>query len=253
MSQNIFISYANEYDLYDGEVDIGDLPVEQQNELIKLTFSTEGDSRAFVMKNNINKSQAEGLWSLVVLLGTALERKGAIKDFDNRSSDDIQIIIEQLAEFALWQRLEEAYPPFDFLEKKTDYHWSELEKIQKFFEQHAGDPLHTIRMALFSILSNRDIDDKYDTRMSYDCCKAWLEGKKITLHQDRMLANVAGAKGIVKTDSPLFFYVGLALLLVTSITWFLVIHVVALVALVCAILAFITARSSLEDALMERV
>jgi hypothetical protein len=64
VSQNIFISYTNEYDLYEGEVDIGSLPVELQDDLIKLTLDADGNFRDFVMKHNIKKSQAEGLWLL---------------------------------------------------------------------------------------------------------------------------------------------------------------------------------------------
>ncbi len=248
MSQNILVSYANEYDLYEGEGDIGSLPAELQDDLIKLTLGTDGNSRGFVMKHNIKKSQAEGLWSLVVMLGFALENKGAINNFESRTYEDIQLIIEQLAEFALWQRLEEAYPPFDFLEKKTEYDWSELEKITLFFEEHAGESLYEIQMALFSVLANRDVDYRYDTRMSFECCKAWLKEEKINLHQDRMLANLAGASGKVKTNSPIIFFGATALLIAMPIVWFFTGFLAALGTLACAIFAFKAARASLRDA-----
>jgi len=248
VSQNIFISYANEYDLYQGEVDIGSLPVELQDDLIKLTLDADGNFRDFVMKHNIKKSQAEGLWSLIVMLGTALERKGAINNFESRTYEDIQLIIEKLAEFALWQRLEEAYPPFDSFEKKTQYDWSELEKIGAFFEQHAGESLYEIQMALFSALANRDVDYNYDSRLSFDNCKAWLNENKINLHQDRMLANLAGASGRVKTKSPFFFSGAVALLIAMPIVWIFAGFLAALGTLACAIFAFKAARSSLRNA-----
>ncbi len=247
MSPNIFISYANEYDLYQGTVDIRNLQAELQDAFIKLTLEAGGDFRAFVMKHDIKKIQAEGLWSLVILLGVELEREGAINNFESRTYDDVQLIIEQLAEFALWQRLEEAYPPFDFLGKKTAYDWSELEKIEPLFDELVGDSLYEIQVALFSVLANRNIDRGYDTRMSFDCCKAWLEEKKINLHQDQMLANRAGASGNVKSNSPFFFWGALGLLVAAPIVWWLLGFLAAMGTLAGAIFAFKAARASLRN------
>jgi hypothetical protein len=75
------------------------------------------------------KKQVEGLWALCVLVGLRLERAGIIKDFDSRTSADIQKIISFLVGTKLWLRIEEAYPPFDYLEEKTQYDWSEVEVI----------------------------------------------------------------------------------------------------------------------------
>ena len=141
-----FISYASEYDLYVGRKSIGDLSVEEQDELIKAILSADGDFRKLVVQKEVKKSQAEGLSSLVVFTGVALEAAHQIENFEAADDEDIQKIVAFLSGTKLWLRLEESYPPFDFLEKKTDYDWAELETIRiELLTEAAGEPLYKVK------------------------------------------------------------------------------------------------------------
>lgn len=122
-----FVSYASEYDMHMGNITINDLSREQQDELIRLVFDPNGDHQEFVIANNLEHFQPDGLWTIVVALGTLLERKRVIKDFMSRSDEDRDWIINMLAGTRLWLRLEEAFPPFDRCYRQTEYDWSEIE------------------------------------------------------------------------------------------------------------------------------
>src|SRR3546814_13518132 len=63
---------------------------------------------------------------MVVLAGKNLEQKGSIENFEHRTDDDRDQILNYFAPSKLWIRLEEAFPPFDESFRKSDYEWGEL-------------------------------------------------------------------------------------------------------------------------------
>ena len=211
-----FISYASPYDLYIGYRSIGDVPPDEQDELIRACLGTEPDYRELVVQKAIKKSQAEGLWSLVVTAGLALERMGRLKDFEARTDDDVQEIIAFLSGTKLWLRLEEAYPPFNFRELKTDYDWSELERVDiGVLSETAGQSPFRVKSNICKHIASPPL--QFDTpvidRMAYHAFKQLYEEGKLRLFVDRMLATLVGRRGMVKNPLmpllPFTFYGGL--------------------------------------------
>ena len=152
-----FISYASEYDLYVGRRSIGELTAPEQDELITSILASDGDFRKLAVRKEIKKSQAEGVWALIVFTGLALEEARRIKNFETRDDQDVQEIVAFFSGTKLWLRLEEAYPPFDFLEKKTDYDWSELEKIRiELLTEATGEPLYRVKSKICEYFENGD-------------------------------------------------------------------------------------------------
>lgn len=121
-----FTSYVSKYDAHVGKTPMGELPREQQDEIIHLIFDPHGDYHSFVMQHNVDHHAPDGLWTLVVAGGLFLERRRVIKDFTERTSADRDWIINLFAPTNLWLRLEEAFPPFDNHYHMTDYDWSEI-------------------------------------------------------------------------------------------------------------------------------
>lgn len=122
-----FVSYASEYDGHVGNVPMAALAREKQDELIRLLFDPHGDSQAFVMANDVQHEQPDGLWAVIVAVGLRLERAALILDFTERTPTDIDWIINSLAGTNLWLRLEEALPPFSDGHHRTEFDWNELE------------------------------------------------------------------------------------------------------------------------------
>lgn len=122
-----FTSYASEYDTHVGKRPMGDLPREQQDEIIRMIFELDGDYQSYLMQHDVEHHAPDGLWTLVVAGGLYLERRRVIKDFMERTPADRDWIINFFAPTNLWLRLEEAFPPFDSYHRKTDYDWSEIE------------------------------------------------------------------------------------------------------------------------------
>lgn len=124
-----FTSYATPYDSFVGQRDIASLHPSEADRLIRETFAKDGDARGLVMEWNVRKDQAEGLWFLIVSVGLRLEEQRRIRDFQERTEADVQKIIAALDGTQLRLRLEEAYPPFDHLDPKSRYDWSELAEL----------------------------------------------------------------------------------------------------------------------------
>src|SRR3546814_18147712 len=78
------------------------------------------------MEHDIDHAYPNALWTLVVLAGMHLEQKGIIENFEHRTDDDRDQILNYFAPSKLWIRLEEAFPPFDESFRKSDYEWGEL-------------------------------------------------------------------------------------------------------------------------------
>ena len=211
-----FVSYASEYDNYIGTKSIGELSAEEQDEIIRSVLSKDGDFRELVVKNGIKKSQAEGLWSLFVFVGLALEAERRIKSFDERNDEDIQEIISFFSGTNLCLRIEEAYSPFDYLEKKTDYTWSELEKIKiEHLTESSGEPLYKIKSKICEYLASSpsQLTAECIDRMPYHTFKQTYDEGKLTLFVDKGLSTVVGRSGMIR--SPLLsvfsvvFFLGL--------------------------------------------
>jgi hypothetical protein len=117
-----FTSYASDYEMHRGSIEMADLAVEQQNELIRLMFD-----QAAVVEQNVKHGQPDGLWTVIVAMGMWLERKSLVKDFTQRTEADRDRIIDTLTGSNLWLRLEEAFPPFDKYHEHKRYNWSEIE------------------------------------------------------------------------------------------------------------------------------
>ncbi len=199
-----FVSYASKYDLFDGWVSVGELSDKEQDEFIRTVFSTDGDYQSLVMRRGIKKAQAEGLWALIVFVGVELESSKVIADFDSRTDDDIQEIISFFSGSRLWLRLEEAFPPFDFLEEKTEYDWSELESIRiEYLTEVSGGPLHEIKSKVMEFLSSSGLSLQSDfiDRMPYHAFKSLYKEGKVALFVDKGLAPLAKLSGYV--DDPM--------------------------------------------------
>src|SRR3546814_15047611 len=78
------------------------------------------------MEHDIDHAYPNALWTLVVLAGMHLEQKGIIENFEHRTDDDRDQILNYFAPSKLWIRLEEAFPPFDESFRTSDYAWGEL-------------------------------------------------------------------------------------------------------------------------------
>jgi hypothetical protein len=237
-----FITYATEYDLYTGSRSIGDLPVVEQDALIREIFSAETDFRQTVVTKQIKKAQAEGLWNLVVLAGLALESSRRIKNFEQRTDADIQEIVGFFSGTQLWLRLEEAFPPFDIRQEKTKYDWAELEKpgVQNLMSHAAGESPHIVKSKMCEHLASTpsQIDAKFIDRMPYHSFKHFYDERKLILFVDRGLAPVAARARIVavpwSTTLAMIFFIGLLAILPL---WIFVGFWYALAALVAAVVA----------------
>lgn len=247
----IFISYATEYDLYKGEESIDTLSPEQQDELIRAVFDPSQDFRSLVVSHKLIKAQVEGLWTVVVLIGSALEGSGEIRDFTERTNADIERIIEALSGTSLWLRLEEAFPPFDVLPSRTPYDWKELEAISmESLAGVAGESLYTVKGTLFKLLKSRPIIFKpnIDDRMPYHAFKHLYNEGKLALFVDRGLASVAGAAGIVKSAAPMYVIASLVAGIAALPIWFFFGVLYAACSVVVAIFLFKRSFSSVVSA-----
>jgi hypothetical protein len=237
-----FITYATEYDLYTGRCSIGDLSTDDQDALIREIFSAETDFRETVVAKQIKKAQAEGLWSLVVLAGLALESSRRIKNFDQRTDADIQEIVGFFSGTQLWLRLEEAFPPFDIRQEKTKYDWTELEKpgVQKLMAHAAGERPHIVKQKMCDHLAGMpsQIGATFIDRMPYHSFKHYYDERKLILFVDRGLAPVAARARIVavpwSTTLAMIFFLGLIAALPL---WFFVGFWYAVAAFVAAVVA----------------
>lgn len=161
-----FTSYATPYDSFVGQRDIGSLHKDEADRLIREIFSKDADFRELVTEWNVKKRQAEGLWFLVVGLGLRLEEFGRIRDFQERGGADIQKIISALDGSAIGRRVEEAFPPFDYLATRTDYEWSELEDLPDALD-------HYLSQSIRELVEDGDLapavnDPTFRDRMSFE-------------------------------------------------------------------------------------
>lgn len=161
-----FTSYATPYDSFVGQRDIGSLHKDEADRLIREIFSRDADFRELVTEWNVKKKQAEGLWFLVVGLGLRLEEFGRIRDFQERGDADIQKIISALDGSAIGRRVEEAFPPFDYLTTRTDYDWSELEDLPDALD-------HYLSRSIRELVEDGDLataanDPTFRDRMSFE-------------------------------------------------------------------------------------
>lgn len=208
LERDTFVSYASSYDLYVGRNDIGDLTSEQQDELIKETLAAEGDSRSLVVEWNVKKSQAEGLWVLIIIVGSALEHAGRIRDFMSRDEKDIQEIVAFFTATKLGLRLEEAYPPFDFREKRTEYDWSELESVRmESLTIDSSDSLMDVKEEICNVLKSEytDISKDYIDRIPFHVFERYYKDGKLELIVDKGLSSMVARSGILPIKWPSIF------------------------------------------------
>lgn len=218
-----YVSYASDYSLYKGNTSVAELTVEVQDELIHAVLGTGQDFRELVVTHDVIKKQAEGLWTIVVLLGMALERDRKILNFEKRTEEDVALLVSSISGTNLWLRLEEAYPPFNFLKDKTKYDWSELVPLQmEELSEIAGESLLEVKRVLSRRLKSRPLIFKpnIDDRMPYHAFKPLYDQGKVILFVDRGLAPVAGASGIVKSSAPIYVALSVAALVAAPLVWF---------------------------------
>lgn len=211
-----FVSYASEYDLYVGRRSIGELSVQEQDELIKAILCPDGDFRKLVVHKDVKKSQVEGLSSLIVFAGVALEEARQIENFEAADDEDIQKIVAFFSGTKLWLRLEESYPPFNFLEKKTDYDWAELETIRmELLTEAAGEPLYKVKSKICEYLASAPVflTSEFIDRMSYDAFRQGYDGGNLGFVVDRGLSVRVAQVGLIKRPMlfvlPFVCYTGL--------------------------------------------
>jgi hypothetical protein len=216
-----FTSYVSEYDSHLGTVPMANLPREQQDELIRLIFSPKGDYRSYVMRHDIEHSQPEGLWTLVVAVGSLLEHKGVIKDFHQRSEADRDWIISYFAPTNLWLRLEEAFPPFENYPRKTEYDWREVETFsaKDAIAELDSDDLEADLEEHLSI--PKSPKDGALLRLPYQTFhNEWQAGRLIAYVDRSMAVQVYGATGSAWTYVlPFAFVAGLLAFLPIAVFW----------------------------------
>lgn len=172
-----FTNYGSTYDAHRGTRSMNDLTREQQDELIRLMFEPEGDFQEFVMNHDLQHLQPDGLWNILVALGTLLERKAVIEAFPSSSVADRDWVINMLAGTLLWLRLEEAFEPFDRVIRRTEYDWSEIETFgaRDAIVEMTDDGIAT-RLKEFLDPAPRD-PDGMEQRMPYqDFVRRWNAG-----------------------------------------------------------------------------
>lgn len=106
-----FVSYATEYDLYEGNRDWNSLPARAQNDILMvelLAGDTEEQPESLVMRHRLIKAQAQGLRSVIVASALALERAKRIPAADAWDAKEMSHIIDFLAGTPLGQRFQEA-------------------------------------------------------------------------------------------------------------------------------------------------
>ncbi len=91
-----FTSYVSEYDAHVGKTPMGDLPREQQDEIIRTIFEPDSEYQSYVMQHDVEHHAPDGLWTLVVAAGLYLERRRVIEDFTERTPTDRDWIINFL-------------------------------------------------------------------------------------------------------------------------------------------------------------
>lgn len=167
---------------------MNDLTRDEQDELIRLMFDPEGDFHAFVMDHDLDHTQPNALWTIIVSLGTLLERKSVIKEFPPATDADRDWIINMLAGSRLCLRLEEAFEPFDRAVPLTDYDWQEIEPYgarDAIVDMSDDGVASRLKGELES--APRD-PDGIERRLPYqDFVKRWNEGQ-LVFFVDRGLA-----------------------------------------------------------------
>lgn len=219
LERDSFVSYASSYDLYVGENDIGTLSPAQQDELIRETLAAEGNPRDLIVKWDVKKSQAEGLWTLIVIVGFALEKSGRIKAFMERDESDIQEIVAFFTSTRLGLRLEEACPPFNFRSKRTEYNWRELESIRmETLEINSSDSLMNVKDGICKLLKSEytDITKDYIDRIPFHVFKKHYSDGKLELVVDKGMS-LAVARSSVFSIWPSIFSLLFTALLISFI------------------------------------
>jgi hypothetical protein len=250
-SATTFVSYTNAYDHYVGKVSLGDLPAEQQDDFIRVVFDNTKDFRQLAVSHNVLKAQVEGLWTVIVLVASALEGSGQIRDMSNRTAEDNDKIIAALAGTNLWLRLEEAFPPFVVLPSRTKYNWQELEGISmETLAGVAGGSMLEVKDALYKLLKSRPMPYKPDVdwRMPYHAFKKMYDEGKLMLFVDRGLAPVAGAAGIVKSAAPMYVAASVGAAVTALPLWYFLGFAYALVAVVVAVGLFKRSTAAIQSA-----
>ena len=183
-----FTSYASDYEMHCGSIEMVDLPVEQQDELIQRMFDPEGDYQAFVVEHDLKHGQPDGLWTIIVAMGMWLERKGLVKDFTQRTEADRDWIINTIAGSNLWLRLEEVFPPFDKYHDRKLYDWSEIEPFsaKDAITELDGDDAKA-RLAEFLERPAQPADGVF-FRMPYQTYKREFDSGRLVSFVDRSMA-----------------------------------------------------------------
>jgi hypothetical protein len=193
-----YTSYASDYDNHVGNLPLSAMPIEQQNELIRLIFDPKRNYQTYVVEHNIDHTQPDCLWTLIVAVGMFLERNRVIKDFTKRTETDCNRIIEFFAPTNLWMRLEEAYSPFDKYFYKVRYDWNEIEVYSEYdaINDLMGDNLRNDLLADLS--SAAPPSDGMLMRLSYETfCSEWQTGR-LKAFVDRSMA----VQAFQLSDSP---------------------------------------------------
>ena len=154
------------------------------------------------------EAEPEGLWSIVVFVGLALERSGVIKSFETRTEENIQEIIAFLGSTKLALRLEDAYPPFDFREKKTDYDWTELERIRiDLLTAEPDDSLIAVKSAVCKFLKSHytDLNAPCIDRIQFHVFQKYYADGTLELVVDKGLSIAVARTGVLSTGATWIF------------------------------------------------
>ena len=210
-----FTSYVSAYDSHVGTLSIGELPRDQQDELIRLVF--DADFEEFVMAHDIDHAYPNALWTLIVLAGTHLERTGIIKDFEQRTDDDRDAILNYFAPSKLWLRIEEAFPPFDQIIRKSDYERGEL---LLFAKRDAIAELQEFDWRT-KLRNYTERDTTMITRMPYQTFSSEYDRGRLSLFVDRGMATQAYrlSGSTWAMILPLTFFAGLLASIPVAIFW----------------------------------
>ena len=146
-----FISYATEYDLYDGYKNWSDLTSDEQDEIIRAEISVDSDSEIIIMRLGLKKKQARGLRSILIY-NFMIEEKETHVDFLSLNDEQRQLSIRLLRGTAIGARLAETYA-LQQPERRQDIDENELESFSDLGYQYLLDlSAKEARFALHKIL-----------------------------------------------------------------------------------------------------
>lgn len=146
-----FISYATEYDMYDGHRNWSELTFDEQDEVIKAEILIGSESDEIIMRIGLKKRQAMGLRSIVIYNFMIAEKESG-KDFTQLNDEQRKQSILLLRGTAIGSRLAEAFAPHQH-EIRHHVDEDELESFaERAYDYLLDIPAREARISFLSVL-----------------------------------------------------------------------------------------------------